>query len=129
MGDKKFEGYLSKVWTSLDRFKTLALDDWREIRKLLEIYFRTRITINPLFDEITHISLDQGLVEDFINEPGRWGGSTLSSKNGIDLNTASPWWWKALVDGWELEAFVWTIGVEKLSKPLESISGGWKTLP
>lgn len=56
----------------MDSYNTLCVDYWREIRKLLEIFFQTRIIINPLLDENALISLDQGLVEDFINEPERW---------------------------------------------------------
>lgn len=41
--------------------KLFALDNWREIRKVLEFLFQTKIVISPLFDENALISLNQGL--------------------------------------------------------------------
>ena len=49
-----------------------AFFDWREIRKMLETFRGTSIIINPLFDENPLISIDEGAIEDFIIEVGRW---------------------------------------------------------
>lgn len=45
--------------------RLFAFDNWREIQKMLKIYFQAKIIINPLFDKNALISLDLGLIEDF----------------------------------------------------------------
>ena len=52
--------------------KLLASDDWRLIHKRMDEFFQTKIVINPLFDENTLISIDQGSIIDFIHEEGKW---------------------------------------------------------
>ena len=44
----------------------------RLIHKRLKEIFRTKIVLNPLFDENTLISIDQGSIIDFICEEGKW---------------------------------------------------------
>ena len=48
--------------------RLFAFNDWKEIRQVLEVYFNTKIIINPLFAKCAMISLDQSSIKDFIDK-------------------------------------------------------------
>ena len=56
---------------------------------MLEIYIQAKIIINPLFDENALISPDQGLIEDFTVETGRWGLFMSNLRNRMNSNIVS----------------------------------------
>ena len=73
--------------------KLFAFDDWRMIRKFLEMKLQTNIIINPLYDDNAFISIDRGSLSDIIGVKGKWqawGNFHLKSEKWDSLKNSRP---------------------------------------